>query len=104
MDEKLPGKILIAEDAPEHKDKIVEVEITRYPSASTWPAGKIVNVLGFLNDPILKPSPSFESLVSLRHSQRTSKRKLNNFQLHWRSGILQDATTSAAGMPSPSIQ
>jgi len=51
MDEKLPGKILITEDAPEHKDKIVEVEITRYPSAATWPAGKIVNVIGFLNDP-----------------------------------------------------
>jgi len=51
MDEKLPGKILITDDAPEHKDKIVEVEITRYPSAAAWPAGKIVNVIGFLNDP-----------------------------------------------------
>jgi len=51
MDEKLPGKILITEDAPEHKDKIVEVELTRYPSAAAWPAGKIVNVIGFLNDP-----------------------------------------------------
>ena len=51
MDEKLPGKIVITEDAPEHKDKIVEVEITRYPSAAAWPAGKIVNVIGFLNDP-----------------------------------------------------
>jgi Exoribonuclease R len=51
MDEKLPAKILITEDAPEHKDKIVEVEITRYPGAATWPAGKIVNVIGFLDDP-----------------------------------------------------
>ncbi len=34
MDEKLPAKILIPDDAPEHKDKIVEVEITRYPSAA----------------------------------------------------------------------
>jgi len=51
MDEKLPAKILITEDAPEHKDKIVEVEITRYPSAATWPAGKIVSVIGFLDDP-----------------------------------------------------
>jgi len=51
MDEKLPGRILITNDAPEHKDKIVEVEITRFPSASHWPAGKIVNVIGFLNDP-----------------------------------------------------
>jgi len=51
MDEKLPAKILIIEDAPEHKDKIVEVEITRYPSAAAWPAGKIVSVIGFLDDP-----------------------------------------------------
>jgi len=51
MDEKLPAKILITEDAPEHKDKIVELEITRYPSAANWPAGKIVNVIGFLDDP-----------------------------------------------------
>src|SRR6185295_10870435 len=51
MDEKLPGKILITNDAAEHKDKIVEVELTRYPSAAAWPAGKIVNVIGFLDDP-----------------------------------------------------
>jgi ribonuclease R len=51
MDEKLPAKILIADDAPEHKDKIVEIEITRYPSAAAWPAGKIVSVIGFLDDP-----------------------------------------------------
>jgi len=51
MDEKLPAKIVITEDAPEHKDKIVEVEITRYPSAAAWPAGKIVSVIGFLDDP-----------------------------------------------------
>jgi ribonuclease R len=51
MDEKLPAKILITDDAPEHKDKIVEVEITRYPGAATWPAGKIVGVIGFLDDP-----------------------------------------------------
>jgi ribonuclease R len=51
MDEKLPAKILITEDAPEHKDKIVEVELTRFPSAAAWPAGKIVSVIGFLDDP-----------------------------------------------------
>ena len=51
MDEKLPAKILITDDAPEHKDKIVEIEITRYPSAAAWPAGKIVSVIGFLDDP-----------------------------------------------------
>jgi ribonuclease R len=51
MDEKLPAKILMTDDTPEHKDKIVEVEITRYPSAAAWPAGKIVNVIGFLDDP-----------------------------------------------------
>jgi len=51
MDEKLPGKIVIVGDAAEHKDKMVEVEITRFPSAAQWPAGKIVNVIGFLDDP-----------------------------------------------------
>jgi len=51
MDEKLPGKILITGDAAEHKDKMVEVEITRFPSAAAWPAGKIVSVIGFLDDP-----------------------------------------------------
>ena len=50
-DEKLPAKILIPDDASEHKDKIVEVEITRFPSAAHWPAGKIVSVIGFLDDP-----------------------------------------------------
>src|SRR6185295_9234652 len=51
MDEKLPSKILIDDDSAEHKDKIVEVEITRYPTSSQWPSGKIVNVIGFLDDP-----------------------------------------------------
>jgi ribonuclease R len=50
-DEKLPAKILITNDVSEHKDKIVEVEITRFPSASHWPAGKVVAVIGFLDDP-----------------------------------------------------
>ena len=50
-DEKLPGKILIADDASEHKDKIVEVELTRFPSLDHWPAGRIVSVIGFLDDP-----------------------------------------------------
>ena len=35
----------------EHKDKIVEVEITQFPTAAHWPAGKIVSVIGFLDDP-----------------------------------------------------
>ena len=50
-DEKLPDKILITNDVSEHKDKIVEVEITRFPTQSHWPAGKVVNVIGFLDDP-----------------------------------------------------
>ena len=50
-DEKLPAKILITDDAAEHKDKIVEVELTSPPSHSHWPAGKIVSVIGFLDDP-----------------------------------------------------
>jgi ribonuclease R len=50
-DEKLPAKILIPDASSEHKDKIVEVEITRSPTAAHWPAGKIVSVIGFLDDP-----------------------------------------------------
>jgi ribonuclease R len=50
-DEKLPEKIIITNDAAEHKDKIVEVELTRFPSETRWPAGKIVSVIGFIDDP-----------------------------------------------------
>jgi ribonuclease R len=50
-DEKLPAKILILDDASENKDKIVEVEITKFPTAAHWPVGKIVGVIGFLDDP-----------------------------------------------------
>lgn len=50
-DEKLPGKIVVTNEVSEHKDKIVEVEITRFPSQSRWPAGKVVSVIGFLDDP-----------------------------------------------------
>src|SRR5437667_6270612 len=50
-DDKLPEKILITNDVGEHKDKIVEVEITRFPSQTRWPAGKVVAVIGFMDDP-----------------------------------------------------
>src|SRR5215831_19278507 len=51
-DEKLPAKVLITDrDVSEHKDKIVEVQITRFPDASSWPAGNIVSVIGFIDDP-----------------------------------------------------
>src|SRR5438552_7569893 len=50
-DEKLPEKILITNDVTEHKDKIVEVELTRFPSETRWPAGKVVSVIGFIDDP-----------------------------------------------------
>src|SRR3989475_2883386 len=50
-DAKLPEKILITNDVAEHKDKIVEVEITRFPSQTRWPAGKVVSVIGFIDDP-----------------------------------------------------
>src|SRR5215510_14081936 len=50
-DEKLPEKIIITNDVTEHKDKIVEVEITRFPTEKRWPAGKVVSVIGFLDDP-----------------------------------------------------
>ena len=50
-DEKLPEKIVITNDVAEHKDKIVEVEITRFPTETRWPAGKVVSVIGFIDDP-----------------------------------------------------
>ena len=50
-DSRLPEKILVTNDVAEHKDKIVEVEITRFPSETRWPAGKVVSVIGFLDDP-----------------------------------------------------
>jgi len=50
-DEKLPEKIVITNDAAEHKDKVVEVELTRFPSETRWPAGRVVSVIGFLDDP-----------------------------------------------------
>jgi ribonuclease R len=53
-DEKLPAKILVTDEdarASEHKDKIVEIELTRFPGASHWPAGKLVSVIGFIDDP-----------------------------------------------------
>src|SRR4030095_14678316 len=59
-DEKLPAKILVPDAPSEHKDRIVEVEITRFPTASHWPAGKIVGVIGFIDD------PNVESQVIIR--------------------------------------
>lgn len=50
-DEKLPAKILVTNDVSEHKDQIVEVELTRFPSEGRWPAGKVVAVIGFIDDP-----------------------------------------------------
>src|SRR5438552_10801441 len=51
MDEKLPSKILIVDEVSEHKDKIVEVKITRFPTDTRWPVGQIVSVIGFIDDP-----------------------------------------------------
>jgi ribonuclease R len=59
-DEKLPEKILITTDISEHKDKMVEVELTRFPSEKHWPAGKIVSVIGFIDD------PNVETMVIIR--------------------------------------
>jgi ribonuclease R len=50
-DEKLPEKIIVTNDVTEHKDKIVEVEITRFPTETRWPAGKVISVIGFIDDP-----------------------------------------------------
>jgi ribonuclease R len=50
-DEKLPDRIIVTNDVAEHKDKIVEVELTQFPTGTRWPAGKVVSVIGFLDDP-----------------------------------------------------
>jgi ribonuclease R len=50
-DEKLPEKIIITNDVTEHKDKIVEVELTRFPTETRLPAGKVISVIGFIDDP-----------------------------------------------------
>ena len=50
-DAKLPDKILVTGDMSEHKDKMVEIELTRFPSDAHWPAGELISVLGFIDDP-----------------------------------------------------
>ena len=50
-DTRLPDRILVAGDVSEHKDKIVEIELTRFGSESHWPAAQIVSIIGFLDDP-----------------------------------------------------
>ena len=55
-DEKLPDKILIKGEVSEHKDKIIEIELTRFGSESVWPAGELVSVLGFIDDPDVETS------------------------------------------------
>jgi ribonuclease R len=50
-DPKLPEKIVVTNDVTEHKDKMVEVEITRFPTETRWPAGRVVSVIGFIDDP-----------------------------------------------------
>ena len=55
-DEKLPERILVKGEVSEHKDKIVEIELTRFGSESEWPAGELVSVLGFIDDPEVETS------------------------------------------------
>ena len=55
-DEKLPDRILIKGEVSEHKDKIIEIELTRFGSESVWPAGELVSVLGFIDDPDVETS------------------------------------------------
>lgn len=50
-DDKLPEKIFVRGDVSEHKDKLVEIELTEFPSEARWPAGEIRSVIGFLDDP-----------------------------------------------------
>ncbi len=55
-DERLPDKILIKGAVSEHKDKIIEIELTRFGSETEWPAGELVFVLGFIDDPDVETS------------------------------------------------
>jgi ribonuclease R len=50
-DDRLPDRILVLGDVSEHKDKVVEVELTRFPAQLGDPAGEIVSVIGFLDEP-----------------------------------------------------
>ena len=50
-DEKLPAKILIPDAPSEHKNRIVEVEITRFPTAAHWPARQDRRRRRLLDDP-----------------------------------------------------
>jgi len=106
-DEKLPQKILVTNDASEHKDKIVEIEITRFPTASQWPAGKVVSVIGFINDPnvetsvIIKKfglSPTFpkevEEEVARLPDHLTEKDLEGRDDLRKRNAITIDPTTA----------
>jgi len=106
-DERLPAKILIPDDVSEHKDKIVEVELTRFPSASHWPAGKIVAVIGFLDDPnvetvaIIKKfglptsfPPEVEQEVAQLPHQLTEKDLIGRDDLRHRNAITIDPTTA----------
>lgn len=59
-DDKLPERILVSGDVSEHKDKLVEVELSRFGGPDQWPAGEIVSVIGFIDD------PDVETLVVMR--------------------------------------
>ncbi len=50
-DRKLPEKILVTGEVSEHKDKIIEVELSNFGSPSLWPSGKLISVIGFIDDP-----------------------------------------------------
>jgi ribonuclease R len=107
-DEKLPSKVLITDaDVSEHKDKIVEVELTRFPSASHWPAGKIVSVIGFIDDPnvetnvIIKKfglpasfAKEVESEVAMLPDQLTEKDFVGRDDFRKRNAITIDPATA----------
>src|SRR5262249_37810123 len=106
-DDGLPAKVLIRGEASEHKDKIVEGELTRFPSTSHWPAGKIVSVIGFLDDPNVETTavikkfglpasfpPDVEQEVAQLPHQLSEKDFIGRDDLRHRNAITIDPTTA----------
>jgi ribonuclease R len=50
-DDRLPERVVVTGNVSEHKDKLVEVELLRFGAPDQWPAGEIVSVIGFIDDP-----------------------------------------------------
>ena len=79
-DEKLPDRILIKGEVSEHKDKIIEIELTRFGSESVWPAGELVSVLGFIDDPDVETSIIIKKYGLQSSFLKPWKKKFHNYR------------------------